>query len=46
MKKKNLVVMNWQIHTPTPGAIPGRDFKKLNKMSIKNKLHRSEVFKN
>jgi len=31
-------MLNWQEHKPNPDAVPDRDFVKLNKMSLKNKV--------
>jgi hypothetical protein len=31
------VILTWKEHTPNPDSVPGRDFLKLNKMSVKDK---------
>eukprot|EP00742_Colponemidia_sp_Colp-10_P000966 GILJ01001048.1.p1 GENE.GILJ01001048.1~~GILJ01001048.1.p1 ORF type:complete len:212 (+),score=25.94 GILJ01001048.1:74-709(+) len=31
------VTMSWQVHVPNPEALPGRDFRALNKMSVSQK---------
>ena len=38
-----LVSLTWKYHMATPEIRPVRDFTKLNKMALTNKLHRSEV---